>query len=80
MMRTIHDKIHGKTIELDEDRGVVDGREVEVQVTIIDPSRKWGRWHPWLGRRVVELPGNGCHHGADFRGPEIGAAASMGDE
>jgi hypothetical protein len=35
MTRTLHGKIHGKTIELDEDLGVVDGQEVEVQV---DPT------------------------------------------
>ena len=35
MTRTIHGKIHGKTIELDEDLGVAEGQEVEVQVTVI---------------------------------------------
>ncbi len=34
--------IHGKTIELDEDLGVAEGLEVEVQVTIARPARKWG--------------------------------------
>jgi hypothetical protein len=34
MTRTVHGKIHGKTIELDEDLGVPEGQEVEVQVTI----------------------------------------------
>jgi hypothetical protein len=42
MTKTIHGKIHGKTIELDQDLGVVDGQEVEVQVTIVQPPRKWG--------------------------------------
>jgi hypothetical protein len=42
MTKTIHGKVHGKTIELDEDLGVVDGQEVEVQVTIVQPARKWG--------------------------------------
>jgi hypothetical protein len=35
MTRTIHGTIHGKTIELDEDPGVADGQEVEVQVKVI---------------------------------------------
>ena len=35
MTKTIHGKAHGKTIELDEDLGVPDGQEVEVQVTVV---------------------------------------------
>ena len=35
MTKTIHGKVHGKTIELDEDLGVADGQEVEVQVKVI---------------------------------------------
>lgn len=42
MTKTIHGKIHGKTIELDEDPGVAEGQEVEVQMTIVQPARKWG--------------------------------------
>jgi hypothetical protein len=42
MTKTINGKIHGKTIELDEDLGVPDGQEVQVQVTIVPPARKWG--------------------------------------
>ena len=34
MTKTLHGKVHGKTIELDEDLGVVDGQEVEIQLTI----------------------------------------------
>ena len=37
MTRTLHGKVHGKTIELDEDLGVADGQEVEVQVEIVQP-------------------------------------------
>ncbi len=40
--KTIHGKTHGKTIELNEDLGVAEGQEVEVQVTIVQPARKWG--------------------------------------
>ncbi len=42
MTRTVHGKFHGKTIELDENPGVAEGQEVEVQVTIVQPARKWG--------------------------------------
>ena len=42
MTRTIQGKIHGKTIELDEDLGVAEDQEVEVQVRIVQPARKWG--------------------------------------
>ena len=40
MTKTIHGKVHGKTIELDEDLGVVDGQEVEVQVRMIGPEKR----------------------------------------
>jgi len=42
MTKTIHGRIHGKTIELDEDLGAAEGQEVEVQVTVIQPNKKWG--------------------------------------
>jgi hypothetical protein len=35
MTKTIHGKVHGKTIELEEDLGVPEGQEVEVQVKLI---------------------------------------------
>ncbi len=40
MTRTLHGKVHGKTIELDEDLGVVDGQGVEVQVKMIHPGKR----------------------------------------
>jgi len=40
MTRTIHGRIHGKTIELDEDPGVAEGQEVRVQVTLISRSHR----------------------------------------
>jgi hypothetical protein len=43
MTKTIHGKVHGNTIELDEDLGVADGQEVEVRVRVIPKtSRKPG--------------------------------------
>lgn len=35
--RTIHGKVHGRTIQLAEDLGVADGQEVEVQVKVVPP-------------------------------------------
>jgi hypothetical protein len=40
MTKTLHGIVHGKTIELDEDLGVVDGQEVEVQVKMIRPRKR----------------------------------------
>jgi hypothetical protein len=35
MIRTLHGRVHGKTIRLEEDLGVADGQEVEIQVKIV---------------------------------------------
>ncbi len=35
MTKTIHGKVHGKTIELDEELGVAEGQEVEIHVRVI---------------------------------------------
>ena len=59
MTRTLHGKVHGKTIELDEDLGVAEGQEVEVQVKLIQPtnpttvpmSEGLARVYEILGRR-----------------------------
>jgi hypothetical protein len=42
MTKTLHGIVRGKTIELDEELGMAEGQEVEVQVTIIQPTGKWG--------------------------------------
>ncbi len=42
MNKTLHGKVHGKTIELDEDLGLAEGQVVEVQVRVVEPARKWG--------------------------------------
>ena len=42
MTKTLHGKVHGRTIELDEDPGVAEGQEVEVQMKLVEPNRKWG--------------------------------------
>jgi len=40
MTRTLYGKVHGKTIELDEDLGLAEGQEVEVQVRMIGPKKR----------------------------------------
>jgi hypothetical protein len=42
MTKTLHGKVHGRTIELDEDPGVAEGQEVEVQMKVVPPPQKWG--------------------------------------
>ena len=41
MTKKLHGAVHGKTIDLDEDPGVADGQEVELQIQIAT-VRKWG--------------------------------------
>ena len=41
MTKKLHGTVHGRTIELDEDPGVADGQEVELQIQIAT-ARKWG--------------------------------------
>ena len=38
MTKTLHGKIHGRIIELDEDPGVAAGQEVEVQLKVVPKS------------------------------------------
>jgi hypothetical protein len=42
MTRTVHGKIHGKTIELDEDPGLAEGQDVEIILKAARPQRVWG--------------------------------------
>jgi hypothetical protein len=42
MTKTLHGKVHGRTIELDDDPGVAEGQEVEVQMKVVSPTKKWG--------------------------------------
>jgi hypothetical protein len=37
MTRTVHGIVRGKMIEIDEDLGVAEGQEVEVQVKVLPP-------------------------------------------
>jgi hypothetical protein len=43
MTKIIYGKVHGRTIELDEDLGMAEGQEVEVQVRLLpDTGRQMG--------------------------------------
>lgn len=39
MPKTVHGIVHGRTIELDEDIGVAEGQEVEVEVKVIQSTK-----------------------------------------
>jgi hypothetical protein len=39
MIKTIHGTVRGKIIELDEDLGIIDGQEVEIQLKTIGPKK-----------------------------------------
>jgi hypothetical protein len=40
MTKTLRGKVHGRTIELEEDPGVAEGQDVEVQMSVIPPARQ----------------------------------------
>ena len=42
MTKTAHGKVHGKTIRLDEDLGLAEGQEVEIQVKVVSSQKRWG--------------------------------------
>ena len=42
MTKMLHGKAHGRTIELEEDLGLSEGQEVEVQVKPLPQAKKWG--------------------------------------
>jgi hypothetical protein len=42
MTKTMHGKVRGRTIELDEDVGASDGQMVEVQLTFLKQPADWG--------------------------------------
>ena len=42
MIKTFHGKAHGRTIELDEDMGIAEGQDVEIQVKVVPGERTWG--------------------------------------
>jgi hypothetical protein len=39
---TTHGRVHGKRIELDENLGLIEGQEVEIQIKVIKKIEPWG--------------------------------------
>jgi hypothetical protein len=42
MTRTMHGKVRGGTVELDEDPGVPEGQQVEVTLKAVPAKKPWG--------------------------------------
>jgi hypothetical protein len=42
MAKTVQGVVHGRTIELEDDPGVEDGQQVEVEVRAARPKAPWG--------------------------------------
>jgi len=42
MVKTIRGRIHGKTVELNEDFGVCDGEQVEITIRTLPQPTNWG--------------------------------------
>jgi hypothetical protein len=42
MTQTMQGKVHGRTIELDEDPGVAEGEQVEITIRTVPAKRTWG--------------------------------------
>jgi hypothetical protein len=57
MVRQVEGVIHGKTIELDEDLGLVDGQRVHVHVHAAGPPRAWGEGILRSAGIAADVPG-----------------------
>ena len=57
MTKTIHGKVHGKIIELDEDLGMAEGQEVEVQVKVLPSTKTWGNGLRRCAGALADIPG-----------------------
>ncbi len=57
MTRTLQGKVRGKTIELEEELGLADGEQVQVQVTAIPPVTTWGQGIARSAGIAADLPG-----------------------
>ena len=70
MTKKLHGRVHGRTIELDEDPGVVDGQEVELQMKVVPAARKWGEGirRSAGGWRTARCRAGGLQHQPGRRG------------
>jgi hypothetical protein len=80
MTKTMHGRVHGKTIELDEDLGVADGQEVEVQVKVLSPARKWGEGIVRTAGALAEDPYWDAIMEEVHKGRKLQRRPQMGDE
>jgi hypothetical protein len=64
MTKTVHGRLHGRIIELDEDLGVPEGDEVEVEVRLVGLARA-----PQETRRLGSLRGTVTYMDPDFDAP-----------
>ena len=55
MTKTIHGKVHGKIIELDENLGVADGQDLEVKV--VSSTTTWGESLRRCAGALADIPG-----------------------
>ncbi len=56
MAKTVRGRVQGKTIELEDDLGVADGQEVEVQITFVQPGRNRAESTPPAAALAAEIP------------------------
>ena len=57
MTKTIHGTVHGKIFELDEDLGVAEGQEVEVQMKVVSATTTWGEGLRRSAGALADIPG-----------------------
>lgn len=64
MIRTVHGRIRGTIIELDEDLGVPEGQEVEVEVRLLKQAES-----KTTSRRLGTMQGTVTYMAPDFDAP-----------
>jgi hypothetical protein len=57
MTKTLHGKVHGSSIQLDEHPGLAEGQEVEVVVRPLVPPANWGEGIRRSAGAAADVPG-----------------------
>ena len=57
MSKTMQGRVHGRTIELDEDPGVVDGQQVEITIKAVTSKEPWGEGLRRCAGALAGIPG-----------------------
>jgi len=55
--KIMHGVVHGRTIELNEDPGVIDGQQVQIVLTAVPPQGSWGEGIHRSAGAAVDVPG-----------------------